>query len=104
MKLKIKKNDLCFIKTGKDAGKTGKVLKVSTGKVIIEGINIFKKHAKGSKKYPQGGIIDINKPIDISNIMVICPNCKKAVRLRYKNSGVEKRRICIKCSEVADAS
>lgn len=101
-KLLIKKNDQVIVIAGKDKGKTGKVMNVNnkTAKAAVEGLNVYKKSVKPSKKYPQGGIIDINSPIQISNLMVICPACKKAARIGVKNSGKEKRRICKKCSEV----
>ncbi len=101
-KLKVQKNDLVIIIGGKDKGKTGKVMNVNSqnAKAAVEGLNVYKKSVKPSKKYPQGGIIDINAPIQISNLMVICPACKKATRIGVKNAGKEKRRICKKCSEV----
>jgi len=101
-KLKIQKNDLVIVIGGKDKGKTGKVMHVNSknGKATVEGLNVYKKNVKPSKKYPQGGIIDINAPVQISNLMIICPACKKATRTAAKNTGKDKRRICKKCSEV----
>jgi len=100
---KIKKNDNVLVITGKDRGKTGKVIVVKNEKAVVQGLNVYKKNVKPSNKYPQGGIVDINAPIKISNLMVVCPGCKKAVRVKSKNTGKDKRRVCVKCSEVVDA-
>jgi len=104
--MKIKKNDNVLVVKGKDRGKTGRVIAVfpKTSKIIVEGLNIYKKHAKPSPKYPQGGIMDVNMPISSANIQVICPNCSKATRVSFKNSGKDKRRVCRKCGEVIDAT
>lgn len=103
---KIKKQDNVLVAAGRDKGKTGKVLgiKKKAGKAVVEGVNVYKKHQKPSKKYPQGGIIDVTVPIEMSNLMVICKTCNKAVKVRFKNTGKDKRRICAKCGEVVDAS
>jgi len=101
--MNVKKGDTVLVIKGKDRGKTAKVVKiVAPEKLLLEGLNQYKKHIKPSKKYPQGGIIDTPLPMQASNTMIICPTCKKAVRARNKNSGKEKRRICAKCSEVLD--
>jgi len=100
--MKITKGDIVLVAAGKDRGKTGKVISVDavSGRAIVEGLNIYKKHVKPSKKYPQGGIIDKNQPIQISNLMIICQGCKKAVKVKMKNFGKEKRRACKNCGEV----
>lgn len=99
----IKKGDTVLIAKGKDRGKTGKVVKIVTpDKLLVEGLNQYKKHIKPSKKYPQGGIIDTPLPLQVSNVMIICPTCNKAVRVRSLDSGKEKRRVCAKCNEVLD--
>jgi len=104
--MKIKKGDTVLVLTGKDSAKTGKVVSVDpqNNRAIVEAVNIYKKHVKPSKKYPQGGIIDKSVPIVTTNLMVVCPNCKKATRTAAKNTGREKRRVCRKCGEVVDAS
>jgi large subunit ribosomal protein L24 len=101
-KLLIKKGDQVLVGAGKDKGKTGKVIYVDKKslRVAVEGLNVYKKNVKPSKKYPQGGIIDINAPMAISNLTLVCGSCKKATRVGLKNSGKDKRRICKKCSEV----
>ena len=100
--MKITKGDNVLVITGKDRGKTGKVVSVDLKleRVIVEGLNIYKRHVKPSKKYPQGGIVDKNLPVRVSNLMVVCQGCKKAVRVSMKNTGKEKRRTCKKCGEV----
>lgn len=106
MASKIKKNDTVLIIAGRDKSKTGKVLAVSpkAGKAVVEGVNIYKKHQKPSNKYPQGGIIDVTLPIEISNMAVVCAGCNKPSRVKFKNDGKEKRRICGKCGEVINAA
>ena len=97
--MKIKKNDNVMITVGKDRGKSGIVERVfPDAKVVVKGIHIMKKHVKPSKKNPQGGIIDINKKIDISDVMLVCPNCGKRTRVGYKIEKDIKTRICKKCS------
>ena len=100
----LKKGDSVLVIKGKDRGKVGKIVAVlRNGRVLVEGINQYKKHIKPSKKYPQGGIIDTLMPIAASNAMILCPSCKKAARAKHKNVGKEKRRVCVKCNEVLDA-
>ena len=94
-KIRIKKDDLVIVTTGKDKGKTGKVLAThpSENKVTVEGINIIKKHVKPNKAYPQGGIIPITKPIWVSKVAIVDPSTKKASRIGYKldDKGVKTR-------------
>lgn len=105
-KIKIKKGDLVIVKSGKESGKTGKAvsLDVKGGTAIVEGLNKYKKHAKPSSKYPQGGIIDLLKPLKISNLQIICSECKKATRVKINKSGKAYTRICKKCNGVINAS
>jgi len=104
MKYKFKKGDNVVVQTGKDKNKSGQISSIETksGKAIVAGINIYKKSTKPSKKYPQGGIMEISKPIDLSNLLVICPNCKKTSRIKIKNSSDANTRVCNKCSEALD--
>jgi len=101
--MKIKKNDKVQVITGKDKGRTGKVLKViaEEGRLAIEKVNIVKKHIKAKGKEP-GGIVEIEKPIDISNVMLVCPKCKKLTRVGYKLEDDKKIRICKKCTKEID--
>lgn len=81
--MKIRKNDNVIVIAGNDKGSTGKVLKVfpKVSKVIVEGINIRKRHTKPSQKSPQGGIIEKEAPIHVSNVMLIDPKTNEATRL-----------------------
>ena len=85
-KIKLKKGDTVIVRTGKDKGKTGKVVAThpTENKVTVEGINIIKKHVKPNRTYPQGGIIDITKPIWTSKVSVVDPETKKPSRIGYK--------------------
>lgn len=105
MGLNIKKEDTVFVIAGKEKGKKGRVLFMlpSEDKLIIENINIVKKHMKPNKQYQQGGIIEKESAIHISNIMLVCPKCNKPTRLgnRLLEDG-RKLRTCKKCREVID--
>lgn len=105
MSLGIKKNDTILIISGDEKNKRGRVLDVSPkkGKILVEKINIIKRHMKPSKKYTQGGIIEKEAPLHRSNMMLVCPKCDKATRIEYKilESGT-KVRVCKKCREVLD--
>lgn len=85
-KIRIKKGDTVIVRSGKYKGKTGKVLSTlpSENKVLVEGINIVKKHVKPNRQLPQGGIIDLTKPIDVSKVGIVDPATKKASRISYK--------------------
>lgn len=85
-KIRLKKDDVVIVRAGKYKGQTGKVVAThpSINKVTVEGINIVKKHQKPNKQYPQGGIIPITKPIDVSKVGIVDPSTKKASRISYK--------------------
>ena len=105
MGMLVKKNDKVKILTGKDRGKTGKVLLVDKRhtRLIIEGLNMVKKMQRPSQRNQKGGIIDIEAPIKISNVKVVCPKCDEAVRIRKKQLEDGKRvRACGKCGEILD--
>jgi len=102
---KIKKDDKVIVIVGKEKGKIGTVLRVDSekGRVIVEKVNIVKKHAKPSAKTAQGGIIEKEAPLDISNVMVVCNKCTEPTRIG--NSLLEdgsKVRVCKKCGEPMD--
>lgn len=86
MRMKIKKNDTVMVISGNDRGKTGKVLKVfpKESRLIVEGINIRKRHTKPSQKNPQGGILEKEAPIHISNVMIIDPKTNEPTRVGAK--------------------
>lgn len=103
--MKVIKDDNVTVLSGKYKGSTGKVLKVFTkeNRVIVEGVNIIKRHTKPSQKNQQGGIIEKEAPIDVSNVMVICGKCNQPTRVGYKllEDG-SKVRICKnqECGEI----
>ena len=95
--LKIKKGDRVRVLQGKDRGKTGEVTRVlpKEGKVIVDGINVAKKHQKATRSTMQGGIIDKDMPIDVSNVAVISPKDGKPTTVGYKfDAEGNKVRIC----------
>ena len=102
-KFNIMKNDEVFILTGKDSGKTGKVLSVDpkAEKVMVEGLNLAKKHQKPRRQGASGEVIEIPMPIHYSNLRLVCPHCKEAVRPDRKEiQGSKKRqRACPKCGK-----
>lgn len=87
------------ILSGKDRGKIGKVLRVTPkdGKAIIEGLNLAKKHSKPRRQGEKGQRVTVPVPIDVSNLMLVCPKCSKAARVGFKISEKNKYRICKKC-------
>jgi len=97
--MKIKKDDQILIIAGKDKGRKGKVLESfpKEGKLIVEGMNMRKKHIKPKKSGEKGQVVNLPTAINISNIKLICKNCGKAVRIEYKIEGKKKYRICKKC-------
>ncbi len=102
--MKVKKNDTVLVITGKDAGKTAKVLTAlpKTNKVIVDGINVQKKHKKARSAQEVSAIQNQSGPIDASNVMVVCPVCNKATRVAYAIEGDKKARICKKCGASLD--
>jgi large subunit ribosomal protein L24 len=103
--MKIRKNDTILVIVGKDQGKTGKVRFSHPKKeqVIVEGINFIKKHTKARGRVRQAGIIQLEAPIYISNVMLLCSKCNHPTRVgfRFLEDG-RKVRVCRRCSEVID--
>ncbi|MFH1841030.1 MAG: 50S ribosomal protein L24 [Candidatus Shapirobacteria bacterium] len=99
--MKIKKNDRVKVLLGRDRGREGKVDKVLAGgkKVMVEGINMFKKNVKAREGH-KGGIIDLVKPLLVSKVALVCPKCGKATRVGWQLVGQGKKRICKKCREL----
>jgi large subunit ribosomal protein L24 len=98
--LKIRKGDRVQILNGKSRGKQGKVLKSfpQEGRVVVEGINLIKRHTRPTQENPQGGIVTKESPIDISNVALICESCNHKVRVGYRfDTEGHKVRICRKC-------
>lgn len=99
--MKIRKGDNILIISGKDKGKKGKVLSAlpKAGKVIIEGLNLRKKHVRPKKQGEKGQIVSVPSAIDASNVKIVCTKCSKAVRVGFKIEGDKKYRICKKCKQ-----
>jgi len=99
--MKIKKNDNVIAVAGKDKGKQGKVLKVFRlgEKVIVEGLNLRKKHQRPRKQGEKGQVVEMAHPMHISNVLLYCPSCKQGVRIGAKVNGAKKLRVCKKCSK-----
>ncbi len=105
MSLGIRKEDTVNVIAGKYKGKHGRVLAVNKakGNILIEKINIIKKHMKPNKTYTQGGIIEKEAPINLSNVMLVCPKCGKPTKIAATViEGGKKHRTCKKCREVID--
>ena len=105
IKLHVKKDDTVLVLAGKDKGKKGKVLKAmpTAGRVIVERVNMVKKHQRPAGMNQQGGIIELEAPINVSNVMLICPNCNQATRTGKKIlADGTKVRYCKKCSKTID--
>jgi len=104
-KVHIKKNDMVIVTTGKEKGKSGKILRVlpEKNKAIVEKVNFIKRHAKPSQQMRQGGIIEKEAPLTLSNLMLLCPKCNKPVRTGRKRLEDKKSvRVCRKCGDVLD--
>ncbi len=104
-KLHVKKDDLVMIVAGKDKGKSGKVLRVLPEKerVLVENLNLIKRHTRPSQTNNEGGIIEKEAPIAISNVQLLCPGCSKPARTGIKvlEDG-NKVRFCKKCNEIVN--
>ncbi|MBM3254291.1 MAG: 50S ribosomal protein L24 [Candidatus Omnitrophica bacterium] len=99
----IKKNDMVFVISGKDKGKTGKVIKVflDEAQALIQGINFVKKHQRRTQQDQQGGIIQKEMPVSISKLLLVCPKCNKPNRSKAKVLEDGSRlRLCSKCNEI----
>ena len=102
---KIKKGDDVIVTTGKDSGKIGKVLKVNrkTQRVLIENVNVMKKHTRPSAQNRQGGIVETEAPLHWSNVMLMCNKCVKPTRIKMQRlEDGKKIRLCAKCGEAID--
>lgn len=98
-KIHVKKGDLVMVITGKDAGKKGKVLEVlpKKGRVVVEKVNVVKRHTKPTQSMPQGGILEKEAPIASSNVMLFCTECNKVTRVSMKETEAGKVRVCKHC-------
>ena len=101
-KVHVRKGDTALVIAGKNSGKKGKVLRVipDSSKVVVEGVNVVKRHSRPTQKLPQGGIMQKEAPIHSSNVMLFCGKCNSPTRVGKKilDNG-EKVRVCKKCGE-----
>ena len=105
VKVRLKKNDLVEVTTGKERGKTGKVLKVFREKnqVLVEKVNMIKRHTRPSPTTGQGGIVEKEAALNVCKVKLICPKCATATRFRLTLTGEGKKvRVCLKCKELID--
>ncbi|MBR6435013.1 MAG: 50S ribosomal protein L24 [Thermoguttaceae bacterium] len=104
--MRIKVNDTVEVITGKAKGKRGKVMSIDrkSGRAIVAGLNQVSKHVKPNQRNPRGGILKIEQPIQLSNLMFVCPICGKATRLgaRFNDEGI-KELFCKKCKATVQA-
>ncbi len=104
-KMKIRAGDKVRVMAGKENKKTGKVLKTmpKQGRIIVEGLHMIKRAVKPNQKNPQGGFIQREGSVDISNVMLLCPSCDEPARIGYRtDEGGERVRVCRKCEADID--
>ncbi|MGE4234525.1 MAG: 50S ribosomal protein L24 [Bacteriovoracia bacterium] len=98
---KVRKGDMVQIIAGREKGKTGKVLRLLSGsdRLFVEKLNMVKRHTKPTQKNPQGGIVEKEASLHVSNVLLLCPKCNKGVRVAVKVKSDKKTRECKKCGE-----
>lgn len=104
-KLHVKKNDMIKVIAGKEKGKTGKVLRVfpAKGRVVVEGLNLIKRHTRPTQVQPEGGIVEKEAALSISNVMLMCASCGEPSRTGIRTLDNSSRvRYCKKCNEIVD--
>lgn len=99
--MKLKKGDRVRVLSGKDVGKEGVITRVlpERDRVIVEGVNVAKRHQRATRATMQGGIIDKDMPIHVSNVALVCPSCGAPTRVGYRAEGDGKVRVCRKCGK-----
>ena len=102
----IRKNDTVMVISGDDDGKRGRVLRVIRDKnrVLVEGVNYIWRHVRPSQKNPQGGRVQKESPINLSNVMLVCSECNAARKITHSGSGRDKIRTCRKCGHAIPAA
>ncbi len=106
MSINIRKGDTVRVLWGRDEGKTGKVLRALPGKglVVVEGVNIVKRHTRAGRKVRQAGIIEKPAALPVGKVMVVCPSCSRPTRVRREERAEYGRvRVCARCGEIVDA-
>lgn len=99
--MKLRKGDEIVVTQGKEKGKHGKIERViiSDNKVVVPGLNLYKKHMKPRRQNQPGGIIDIVRGLPVTNVALVCPHCSKPTRVGIEVTAKEKKRICRKCGK-----
>ncbi|MBE0417557.1 MAG: 50S ribosomal protein L24 [Coriobacteriia bacterium] len=102
--LTIRKGDRVKVIAGKDKGKESRVLRVypHKGRLVVEHVNMVKKHQRATQKQPKGGILEIEGTIHVSNVMLLCPSCAQATRVGRKREGGSRIRVCKQCGKDID--
>lgn len=100
--MKLKKGDEIKVVKGKDKGKSGKIEKVFSkeNRVLILGVNQYKRHMKAKTQTQKSEIINITKPLSMANVSLICPKCHLETKVEYSMTGDKKERICKKCKQI----
>lgn len=99
--LSVRKGDRVRVIAGKDRGKEGRVLRAipERQRVVVEGVNIIKKHARPTQRTPQGGIIEMEASLHVSNVMLMCPNCSEPSRIGHVREKGVRLRVCKRCGK-----
>ncbi len=99
--MKLRKNDEIIVTRGKEKGKTGKVETVmpADSKVLIPGLNEYKRHTKGRGQGQKSEIVTFSRPLNVANVALVCPNCKKQTRIGFRMEKDQKVRFCKKCEK-----
>lgn len=102
--LTIRKGDRVKVIAGKDKGKESRVLRVYPHKerLVVEHVNMIKKHQRATQKQPKGGILELEGTIHVSNVMLVCPSCGQATRVGRKREDGQRVRVCKKCGKDID--
>ena len=105
-KVNIRKNDIVKVIAGREKGKVGRVLKVDreTGRIFVEKLNMVKRHIKPGKTHPQGGIVEKEAALALSNVLIMCDKCNKPTRIGMRlDPGGKRFRVCKRCGDVLEA-
>lgn len=100
--MRIKKGDTVKVIAGKDRGKTGAVLKVfpNESRISVEGVNVYAKRTRPRKANQKGEVVNVVRPFAAANVMLVCPNCKRAVRIGVNRENGKTTRVCKKCGSL----
>ncbi|GAB4231464.1 MAG: 50S ribosomal protein L24 [Deltaproteobacteria bacterium] len=104
-RVRIRKNDIVKVISGREKGKVGRVLKVDRerARIFVEKLNLVKRHIKPGKSNPQGGIVEKEAPLSCSNVLVMCDKCNKPTRISMSTDAAGKRsRVCKRCGDVLE--